>query len=116
MKTVTITRARLQALNQPPTPPTIDEMAALRRLIQIAKGDTGQSRRVADFLLAWWNAGSCGGFDLTDLWAVDRTIADDMYTVFILIGRVSSYPDKLDETLGADFRAITRLWRPEIEE
>jgi len=40
--------------------------AALDRLIQIAKGGTGQSRKVANFLLAWWNAEACGGFDLTD--------------------------------------------------
>ena len=32
--------------------------AALERLIQIAQGDTGQSRIVANFLLAWWNAGA----------------------------------------------------------
>ena len=42
------------------------QAAALERLIDIAQRDTGQSRRVADFLLAWWNAGECGGFDLTD--------------------------------------------------
>jgi hypothetical protein len=29
---------------------------ALMRLFAIARGDTGQSRRVADFLLAWYNA------------------------------------------------------------
>jgi hypothetical protein len=45
--------------------------AALQRLIQIAQDDTGQSRIVANFLLAWWNAGECGGFDLTDVWGVD---------------------------------------------
>lgn len=42
--------------------------AAICRLVQIAKGDTGQNRGVANFLLAWWNAEECGGFDLTDLW------------------------------------------------
>ncbi len=42
-----------------------DEKAAFHRLVAIAQRDTGQSRRVADFLLAWWNAGECGGFDLT---------------------------------------------------
>lgn len=36
------------------------EKSALERLITIAQRDTGQSRRVADFLLAWWNAGQCG--------------------------------------------------------
>jgi hypothetical protein len=35
------------------------ERAALERLIKIAQGNTGQSRRGADFLLAWWNAASC---------------------------------------------------------
>jgi hypothetical protein len=56
------------------------EQAALERLIKIAQGDTGQSRRVADFLLAWWNAGDCGSFDLTNLWAIDEAIAKDMTT------------------------------------
>jgi hypothetical protein len=37
-----------------------DALAALDRLVAIAQSDTGQSRRVANFLLAWWNAGSCG--------------------------------------------------------
>lgn len=54
------------------------EAAVLSRLIRIAQGDTGQSRRIADFLLAWWNAGSCGGFDLTTLWGLDSDIAADM--------------------------------------
>jgi hypothetical protein len=36
------------------------ESAALRRLIEHAKRGTGQSRRVADFLLAWWNPAQCG--------------------------------------------------------
>jgi hypothetical protein len=59
--------------------------AALERLIQIAEGDTGQSRIVANFLLAWWNAGECGGFDLTDVWGVDTSIAVDMLRVFALM-------------------------------
>ena len=37
---------------------TLEQAAALERLIAIAHSDTGQSRRVADFLLAWWNAAS----------------------------------------------------------
>ncbi|MCI0430191.1 MAG: hypothetical protein L0210_06575 [Rhodospirillales bacterium] len=89
-----------------------NERAALERLIAVAKSDTGQSRRVADFLLAWWNAGECGSFDLTNLWAVDTAIADDMATVFRMVARVQSYPD----TLGykADFATIVRAWRPEL--
>ncbi len=64
-----------------------EALAALDRLIIIAQSDTGQSRRVANFLLAWWNAGNCGGFDLTDLWMVDRAIADDILTVTGLIAQ-----------------------------
>lgn len=88
------------------------EAAALSRLIRIAQGDTGQSRRVADFLLAWWNAGTCGGFDLTTLWGVDSDIAADMVTVFALIARVNSYPDSLG--YEADFKSLVRAWRPEL--
>lgn len=89
-----------------------NEEAALERLIEIARRDTGQSRRVADFLLAWWNAGQCGGFDFTTAWGVDDAIAADMVTVFGLIVRVNNYPD----TLGyeAEFNAIVREWRPEL--
>ena len=89
-----------------------NEEAALRRLIQIAKRDTGQSRRVADFLLAWWNAGQCGGFDLTNLYAVDDLIAADMSVVFQMIGRVCKYPDTLGFT--HEFELIVREWRPDL--
>ncbi|CAJ3264023.1 DUF7673 family protein [Burkholderia pseudomallei] len=89
-----------------------NEKAALERLIEIARRDTGQSRRVADFLLAWWNAGQCGRFDFTTAWGVDDAIAADMVTVFGLIVRVNKYPD----TLGyeAEFNDIVREWRPEL--
>lgn len=106
----TITRAELRAMYPPPRPMTDEEDAALRRLLAIARCDTGQSRRVADFLLAWWNAGVCGGFDLTNLWAVDTAISDDMATVFKLIARVHEYPEKYRE----EFAGIVETWRPEL--
>jgi hypothetical protein len=34
-------------------------------LLDVAERDTGQSGRVRNFLLAFWNAEECGGFDLT---------------------------------------------------
>jgi len=37
--------------------------AALTRLIPIAMSDTGQARRVADFLMAWWNGPDLGQND-----------------------------------------------------
>ena len=45
---------------------TIAGLEALTRLIEIAQKDTGQSRRVADFLLAWHNAAENGGWDVTN--------------------------------------------------
>jgi len=50
-------------------------LRALERLFQIALRDTGQSRRVANFLLAWHNAEENGGWDPVDLWNVDDAIA-----------------------------------------
>jgi hypothetical protein len=83
--------------------------AALERLIDIAGSDSGQSRKVANFLLAWWNAEECGGFDLTDVWGVDQPVAADMVTVFDWIESCHSYPD----TLGyqREFEHIVRRWR-----
>jgi len=86
--------------------------AALERLIKIAKSDTGQSRRVADFLLAWWNAGNCGSFDLTTMWGCDSAIVDDMATVFRFVGHHNEYPDAYG--YGDAFEQIVREWRPEL--
>jgi len=91
---------------------TTDQKAALERLIAIAQSDTGQARRVADFLLAWWNAGECRGFDLTTLWFVGRSIADDMVIVFSYVARANAYPDTLG--FNAEFQSIVRGWRPEL--
>lgn len=83
---------------------------ALERLIKIAKSDTGQSARVANFLLAWWNARRDGGFGLTDLWNVDRAIADDMIVIFGFVSRSWCYPSSLG--YDEDFRQIVTSWRP----
>ena len=84
--------------------------AALERLIDVARGGTGQSRKVASFLLAWWNAGECGGFDLTELWGVDAAIAADMVAVFALLPKCQHYPDALG--YGKQFECIVGAWRP----
>ncbi|MFS7282068.1 hypothetical protein AB6867_26485 [Serratia proteamaculans] len=87
-----------------------NERGSLERLVSVAKSGTGQSETVANFLLAWWNADSCGGFNLTELWAVDSALVEDMVIVFKLVEKVRNYPD----TLGyqAEFEIIERLWRP----
>ncbi|MDQ1758208.1 hypothetical protein DAI43_24965 [Achromobacter xylosoxidans] len=89
-------------------------MDALQRLIEIARRDTQQSKRVADFLLSWWNATSCGGFDLSDLWSVDAEIADDMVTVIGLIRRSRAYPDNFGTHVHDQFKALVALWRPQL--
>ena len=102
----------LEDLLAQPRPATNEELAALRRLVRIAQSDTGQSVRCANFLLAWWNAGSCGGFDLTDLWAVDTAIARDMLAVAGLVARHRNYPDVyLDRDT---FVGLVATWRPQL--
>lgn len=112
MKTRVMSRANLEDMFPPPAPMTEKERAALERLLEIAQSDTGQARRVADFLLAWWNAGSCGKFDLTDLWCVDTAIAEDMVAMFVFVARVHSYPDKLG--YSDQLKAIVADWRPQL--
>ncbi|MBB1597433.1 ParB/RepB/Spo0J family partition protein [Achromobacter sp. UMC46] len=89
---------------------------ALARLIRIALRDTGQSCRVASFLLAWWNATNCGGFDLTDFWTVDPEVADDMLSVIAVIRQTRGYPDILGTAIRGQFETLVALWRPQLSE
>ena len=79
------------------------------RLIAIALRNTGQSRRVADFLLAWHNAAENGGWDPTDLWSVDDAIASDILTTLSLIAADHRYPSDLG--FEKDLHRIWLLWR-----
>ena len=91
-----------------------EERAAIERLLKVAQGNTGQSRKVADFLLAWWNTGSCGGWDPTDLWAVDVDLARSMLIVLVLVARVRQYPDHYG--YRPQFEALVAQWRPHLLE
>jgi ParB family transcriptional regulator, chromosome partitioning protein len=83
--------------------------SALERLLRVARRDTGQARRVADFLLAWHNAEENGGWNPVDLWNVDAAIADDMLAVVRLIRESHQYPDDLG--FGEEIKAVWNLWR-----
>lgn len=86
----------LAALSRRPAPPTDEELQVLDKLVQMAQEPTtGQRRRVAQFLLAWWDAPTFGGFDLTQAWGLDHQIALDMAVVFAMIIRTHAYPDQL---------------------
>lgn len=95
-----------------------NERGSLERLISVAKNGTGQSETVANFLLAWWNADSCGGFNLTELWAVDSALVEDMVNVFKLVEKVRNYPDTLGYLSRPAFinsqTCIYRVFRPEL--
>lgn len=68
---------------------------ALDRLIELASSDTGQARRVANFLLAWWNGEDCGHFPIADLFGLDCTIATHITTIIGFLGQHEGaiYPD-----------------------
>lgn len=72
-----------------------DAGAALARLLTIAQSDTGQSRRVRDFLFAWWNGSDLGHFPIEHLWNVDRAISADMLTIMSYLAQqpTAVYPD-----------------------
>lgn len=87
-----------------------EQLEALARLLGVASKNTGQARRVANFLLAWHNAAENGGWDPADFWAVDSAIADDMLTVLKLMRRSPGfYPG--DYGFEREIKAVWRLWR-----
>lgn len=92
----------------------MDEVSrdAVNRLLKLAQSDTGQARRVANFILAWWNADELGGFDIADLFAVDAAIGRDMALVFTYLATLpmAEYPEERE----AEIREIIRRWRPEV--
>ena len=65
---------------------------ALVRLFAIAlpksrAASTGSSRKVADFLLAWWDGAEAGHFPLLHLSNVDETTSEDMLTVMAYLAQ-----------------------------
>ena len=86
--------------------------AALTRLIPIAMSDTGQSKRVADFLMAWWNGPDLGHFQIADIFGLDVAIANDITTVIGFLGqndRGAVYIDSLG--VAEEMQDIIALWR-----
>ena len=82
---------------------------ALARLCAAASGDSGQARRIADFLLAWHNAPENGAWDPTDLWSLDDDLARDVLTVLRLALDSRQYPADLG--FAPEIERIWKLWR-----
>ena len=87
----------------------LEAQQAVHRLLTVASQDTGQARRVADFLLAWHNAGENGGWDPVDLWTLDDAIAADILMVLGLIRISHRYPS--DIGFRKEIEAVWKLWR-----
>ena len=58
------------------------------------------------------DAAKCGGFDLTDVWGVDTSIAVDMLRVFALLAEFRRYPDAMGYAM--QFEQIVRAWGPAL--
>lgn len=88
------------------------EHAALKRLMAVAFRYSGQSEKVANFLLSWWDAQECGAFCPTELWGLDRKIAEDVCLIFSAISQMARYPDSLG--YKEQFDRLARRWRPQL--
>ena len=87
--------------------------AALTRLLPLAMSDTGQARRVANFLMAWWNGPELGHFEIADLFGLDVAVAADVTTVIGFLGqndRGAVYIDSLD--FAEEMQYVIERWRP----
>lgn len=85
--------------------------ACLSRLIEVARSDTGQSAKVANFLLAWWNGDDWGHFDVSDIFGLDRAIGIDIATI---IGYLADHPGAVYADAFGEREAMSELiglWR-----
>ena len=84
-------------------------LPALRRLLDVAQGSTGQSRVCARFLLGLYN-GSHWHFDMADLRLLDQSLHDDCLAVLRLDQRpaheVHQYTADGDEV----FELLKKRW------
>lgn len=89
-------------------------LAALTRLIPIAMSDSGQSRRVANFLMAWWNGPELGHFEIADLFGLDVAVANDIATIVGYLGQRPGaiYIDALG--FAEEMQDIIALWRKPV--
>lgn len=83
--------------------------AALRRLFEIAHGDTGQCKRVAAFLLGLYN-GTRFKFDLTDLRCLDTKIHEDCLAVLRLDHPCKQEVHRYFPNGGEAFERLAESW------
>lgn len=84
-------------------------VAALKRLLPIAESDTGQSRRIARFLLGLYN-GTRFPFDLTELRCIDFDLFEDCLAVLHMDHQPERELHRYFEGGGERFEALARHW------
>ncbi|MBF8176950.1 DUF7673 family protein [Herminiimonas contaminans] len=86
-----------------------DGRDALVRLVNIARGDSGQCRHVAVFLLSLYN-GSRFKFDLTDFRCLDKSIFDDCMAVLKMDRTPAMEVHMYFENGGEIWEQLARDW------
>lgn len=84
-------------------------VAALKRLLPVAQGDTGQSRVIARFLLGCYN-GMRFPFDLTDLRSLDYALFDDCMAVLKMDAQPSQEVHCYFDNGGEVFEQLAKDW------
>lgn len=81
---------------------------ALGRLIAAADSDTGGARRVAEFLLSWWD-GDAGRWPLINISNVDAETGEDMLIILAYLAQNNvTYADAWDR--GPDIARLIDRW------
>ena len=91
--------------------PRIEEEgeAALHRLFKVAKGDSGQCRHIARFLLGLYN-GNRFPFDLTRLRSIDAELFDDCIAVLKMDAAPRQEVHRYFDGGGKAFEALVTSW------
>jgi hypothetical protein len=89
-------------------------LEAVHRLIGLARDDSRQARQAANYLLSWWNAETCGGFDIKDLHEADPAVAGDIVMVTMYVAKHNKKPT--DYGLDQEFAQLVAQWRPHLAE
>lgn len=85
---------------------------ALRRLLPVALGNSGQSRRVASLLLGCYN-GTRFPFDLTNLRSLDYTLMEDCLAVLRMDANCYQEVHTYFENGGQIFEQLANDWNQE---
>ena len=92
-------------------------VTAIRELIMVARTDTPEGVRVRRFLMAWWDMGEYGGFDVLDICSVEPLTKQHISTCISYLATASGvhYPNTISETFDLDMRELTFKRREDLE-